>query len=170
MKNNKKYDYGMIVGKFSPIHIGHEKLIDKSLEICNKTLIIVTNSKNDTIDIYKRINLIKKIYSNEINLNKLDIVEFKNPTVFNLKYGDLLFEKYFKVMNNYPEVVIYGSDKDISFCFRKELIEKLTTIVVKRDDVSSTKVRTLLKENKNIKIKEMINEKIIKDIDKSILK
>ena len=165
-----KYNYSLIVGKFSPIHIGHEKLINKSLNISSKTLIFVTNSSSDKIDISKRINLIKRIYEKEISLNRLDIVEFKNPTVFNLEYGDLIFDKYYEVLNSFPEVIVYGNDKDISFCFREELIKKIDTIVVKRDSVSSTKVRELLSSNDNIKVKSLVNEKIVKYIDKNILK
>ena len=166
----KKYKYSVVVGKFSPIHVGHEKLINKALSISNKTLIFVTNSITDKIDIFKRINLIKKIYEEEINIGKLNIVEFKNPTIFNLNYGDLIFNKYYEILNEYPQVIIYGDDKDISFCFREELIKKLDTIVIKRDGTSSTKVRKLLQDDNNIKIKEIINKKIIKDINKKILK
>lgn len=166
----KKYKYSVVIGKFCPIHIGHEKLINKALNISSKTLIFVTNSITDKINIYKRISLIEKIYKNDIISGKLNIVEFKNPTIFNLSYGDLIFDKYYELTQNYPQVIIYGDDKDISFCFKEELINRLDTIVVKRDNISSTKIINLLKENNNIKIKDLINEKIIKDINKKILK
>lgn len=165
---DKKYNYALVVGKFDPIHIGHEKLINKALEVSIKTLVLVTNSAKEKISISKRIKLISNIYEKDILQNKLCVEEFINPSTFNLNYGDMLFDKYYNIFNSYPEVIIYGNDKDITFCFRKELISKIDSIIIKRDGNSSTKVRQLLKSNDNIKIKNMINEKIIEDIDKSI--
>lgn len=167
--NKKIYNYAVIVGRFEPIHLGHEKLINKALECSNKTLIMVTTSNKDIIDINKRIKLINVIYEEEIKDNKLEIVKFNNPKHFDLSYGDLIFKEYYNKLNNYPEVIIYGDDKDISKCFSDELIKKIDTVVVKRDGNSATKIRTLLKENKNIQINSLINKKLNNEITKSLL-
>lgn len=165
----KIYNNGLVVGRFEPIHLGHQKLIDKALEIADKTLIMVTTSKTDKIDIDKRINLIKMIYSNEIASGCLRVVKFNNPSHFDLSYGTYIFNEYYNATKTYPNVIIYGNDKDISKCFNDELISRLDTVVIKRDGNSSTLIRTLLKENKELQVKRLISKKIESKVNKAIL-
>ena len=41
----KQYKLGMVCGRFSHIHKGHELIINKSIELCEKTLILVGSSQ-----------------------------------------------------------------------------------------------------------------------------
>ena len=41
----KRYKLGLICGRFSPIHNGHKMIIDKSLEICDRTLVFVGSAQ-----------------------------------------------------------------------------------------------------------------------------
>lgn len=44
MSDTKKYDYAVFIGRFQPLHRGHEAIINKAFEISNHTLIIVGSS------------------------------------------------------------------------------------------------------------------------------
>jgi len=42
--NESKYDYAVFIGRFQPLHLGHEAIIRKGLEIANHVLIVVGSS------------------------------------------------------------------------------------------------------------------------------
>ena len=41
----KKYNLGLICGRFGPIHKGHQSIINTSIERCDKTLIFVGSAQ-----------------------------------------------------------------------------------------------------------------------------
>jgi len=41
----KKYDIGLLVGRFNVFHIGHKSLADLALTMCNKLLIFVGSAQ-----------------------------------------------------------------------------------------------------------------------------
>lgn len=45
---SKKYKTGLVVGKFSPLHIGHEYLIEKAIDLCEK--VVILSYSNPTFD------------------------------------------------------------------------------------------------------------------------
>ena len=46
---NKKYNYSVYIGRFSPMHLGHLEIIKQALDISNN-LIILLGSHNKPID------------------------------------------------------------------------------------------------------------------------
>lgn len=44
MNNSYKYDYAVFIGRFQPIHRGHEAVIRKALEVARHTILIVGSS------------------------------------------------------------------------------------------------------------------------------
>lgn len=38
---NKPYDTGLVVGRFQTFHIGHQRLIETALTLCDRVLILV---------------------------------------------------------------------------------------------------------------------------------
>ena len=47
----KKYKTGLVLGRFQTFHKGHEYIINKALEICDKVLVFIGSSdKSGTIE------------------------------------------------------------------------------------------------------------------------
>ena len=68
-----KYNIGLFHGRFEHVHKGHQKIIDRMLKECKKSIILVGNcqalrTERNPFTILERINLIKKIYGNKNNL------------------------------------------------------------------------------------------------------
>lgn len=43
---NKKYDFGIVIGRFQPFHLTHQKLIEYSLTLAEKTIVILGSARS----------------------------------------------------------------------------------------------------------------------------
>lgn len=167
---NKRFNLGMVVGRFEPIHLGHEKLIDISLNSCNKTALLVTYNKKDENNPYSLdyvMHLISKIYSDYIKDERLKIIPFKNDIEFNQKYGEKLINTVNSVFFQNPDCIVYGSDKNISKCFEENLRENLFEIKICREEynISATDIRNALQSNNLEFVRKNLDPKIYDEIE-----
>lgn len=167
----KKYNCGIVVGRFSPIHIGHEQLINIALGKCKKVVLIVTSKENiDEKNPYSlefRISLIEKIFKDQVNNGRLIITTFTENGKIDTRYGDSILRIVKEIANVDADYIIYGSDKDISKCFSKEAINNIHYDIIERSGipVSATTIRKALKENNSILLKKYLNSKIYNEIE-----
>lgn len=147
---------GFTIGKFAPLHKGHEYLINKALSEMDKVYILINNTDVTDFSLNKRAKWIKSIYP------QANIILGKNPPE---KYG--LDEESIKIQTDYlkqifkdiPVTHFYSSEE-----YGKYVARDLNVIdrrVPKLIPISATKIRSNLEENKkylekNI-YKEMLN-------------
>lgn len=43
---NKKYDFGIVIGRFQPFHLAHQKLIEHSLSLAEKVIVILGSARS----------------------------------------------------------------------------------------------------------------------------
>jgi bifunctional NMN adenylyltransferase/nudix hydrolase len=43
---NKQYDYGIVIGRFQPFHLAHQDLIQHSLSLAEKVIIILGSARS----------------------------------------------------------------------------------------------------------------------------
>ena len=43
---NKKYDYGIVIGRFQPFHLAHQSLIQHSLSLAEKVIVILGSARS----------------------------------------------------------------------------------------------------------------------------
>ena len=168
---NYKFNCGVIVGRFSPIHIGHEQLINEALKDCKQVVVIVTadnGSKDTTYSLDYRIHLVNKVYSNEIKNNRVIVVPFVSNQKLDTSYGDKIFELVERCTNRQADYIIYGSDKNITKCFSKEKIEKLYCNIVDRDliPISATMIRKMLKNDDRENLEKYLNICVLEEYEK----
>lgn len=169
----KPFKTGLIVGRFQHVHIGHEKLINIGLNLCDKLVIFVTYKDNketnrNPYDIEYRIKLLNIIYEKEIKENKLLIYPFKD---INLEdgvthlWGQAIIDTYIEHMNIRPECIIYGKDKNINKCFPPNIVSNITEIFVDRVtlQISATEMREYLINDDYDNWKKYANSKIHKE-------
>ncbi len=167
---------GVLLGRFQHIHIGHEKLIQIGLSICDKLLIFVgsANSKKDIrnpYDVEYRIKLIEKIYKKEIDdgriiIRKIDDITNENDLTY--LWGEHVIAEATKELYSRPECIIYGKDKNIFKCFSKNTVKNITEVLVDRDQlmISATKMREFLLNNDEVSWKMYSDEKIHMEYNK----
>ncbi|MBN2618606.1 MAG: adenylyltransferase/cytidyltransferase family protein [Spirochaetales bacterium] len=60
----KQYNYGLIIGKFMPLHSGHLSLIEYGLQYCERIKILLVISKNEPIEPELRYSWLIEHYKN----------------------------------------------------------------------------------------------------------
>lgn len=162
--SDKEEKYSLIVGRFEPIHKGHEKLIQLGLDKKTKVVIYVTENKLDIIPVQKRIELINILYKEQIEKGYIIVRKYINEEFRNQEYGMHIFDTFKKEFGKKPSILIYGSDKNLEKCFSKELLKDVETVASKRDGISATIVREYLRTKEYQKLKLIVNEKIFNEI------
>ena len=143
----KKYKTGLVLGRFQTFHKGHEYIINKALEICDKVLVFIGSSdKFGTIEnpfSYElREKLIKKIYENEIVENKLVISPLADLGAGNVtKWGDYLFCEAEKIYQTFKDKVKISFG--IGTFVTNDTKEKPLNIVIKLQYVNGRPVAKL---------------------------
>lgn len=167
--SDKSFNLGLVVGRFEPIHLGHEKLIDIALRACRKTALLVTYNEPDKNNPFSSdyiMHLIHKIYADQIKNGELQVIPFKNDIAFDEKYGEKILATVKGHFSENPDFIVYGSDKNISKCFCRDAVKRLFEVKVNRDDfhISATDIREALSENNIEFVKKYIDPKIHDEI------
>ena len=162
----KKYKTGLVLGRFQTFHKGHEYIINKALEICDKVLVFIGSSdKYGTIEnpfSYElREKLIKKIYGNEIVENKLIISPLADLGAGNVtKWGDYLFCEAEKILRK-VDCIVYGEESKCKSWFSERIKKSVNFIVISREDIkiNASTLREYMRNNDFEKWKEFVNKK-----------
>lgn len=64
MENKKEEKIGFTIGKFAPLHKGHQYLIETALKEMDKVIVVVYDTDVIDIETEKRANWIKELYPN----------------------------------------------------------------------------------------------------------
>ena len=137
---------GFTIGKFAPLHKGHQYLIEKGIKEMDKFYVVVYETDVIDIPIEQRAKWIKDIYP------EVHILLAKNPPS---QYG--LDEKSVKIQMDYlksilkdiPVTHFYNSEPYGKFVARDLNIEEVQ-VDRKREKyaITGTKIRKNVKENK----------------------
>lgn len=160
MKQNKKEEkIGFTIGKFAPLHKGHQYLIETALKEMDKFYIVIYETDVINIPIQTRANWIKKLYP------QVEILYAYHPPK---QYG--LDEKSVKIQMDYLLPIIQNLNCTHFYSSEKygEKVAKYLNIIDRRVDekreiipICATNIRENLEKNK-----EKIEDFIIKDIEK----
>ena len=162
----KKYKTGLVLWRFQTFHKGHEYIINKALEICDKVLVFIGSSdKSGTIEnpfSYElRERLIKKIYGTEIVENKLVISPLADLGAGNVtRWGDYLFCEAEKILEK-VDCIVYGEESKCKSWFSEKIKKSVNFIVISRDDIkiNASTLREYMRENDFESWKEFVNKK-----------
>ena len=115
--DTKKYRVGLVLGRFQPLHIGHETLIIKALEQCNKVIVCIGSaqlSKTRTNPLSKmdRYYMIRDCFASEVYDGRLLIFPLNDREKYS---NDSSFGEYIMSQleaNGYPlpEAIFEGQE------------------------------------------------------------
>jgi len=149
----KKYDVGLLVGRFNVFHIGHKSLADLALTMCDRLLILVGSSQEsgtlrNPFYVYTRMEMIRAIYP-ESNVIIKPLPDLTNENDITPIWGKYVLQKTYEILQKYPDAMIYGNDECRSGWFDPEDIKDMTEIVVSRSNIliSATELRQLMVDN-----------------------
>lgn len=175
-----KMRLGIYVGSFNPVHNGHISIVNYLIKnkYVDKIEIIPTGNywdKNNLISINDRINMLK-FYENDniiINstLNNLEytyqILREFNDEIYLIVGADILPKFYLwknidEILEN-KIIVINRNDIDVNR-YIEEFNNKDNFIVIndlKTIDISSTKIRELVKDDKKKELKKLLDINVV---------
>ena len=131
---------GFTIGKFAPLHKGHQFLIETAIAEMDEVYIVVYETNKINIPLEHRANWIKKMYPS------VNIILAKNPP---MQYG--LDEKSIKIQNDYlkkmikniPVTHFYSSEKYGEFVARDfNVVNRLVDIKRVNVNISATEIRS----------------------------
>jgi cytidyltransferase-like protein len=170
MINMHEFKTAIVLGRFQHIHIGHERLINIGLSLCDKVLVFVGSAQEsgtvrNPYDYNFRVKVISEIYKDEIAVGRVIISPLKDMTNENdltPKWGRYVLDKSTEVLGQRPEVMIYGKDKNRRKCFSKADMNDITEVFVNRKQIkiSATVIRELLKNDNEKEWQKYVNSKI----------
>lgn len=149
----KLYNLGVICGRFSHMHIGHENLINHSILLCNKTLILLGSAQEEKtlrnpFSYSTREKAIKEVYP---DWEKKGIVikplyDMTNEYDITHEWGMYLKNTIEKYCGSFADLLITGDDKSRSECFTQKDLEHTSNLIVARkiDPISATDLRAML--------------------------
>lgn len=149
---------GFTIGKFAPLHKGHQYLIEKGIKEMDEFYVVIYETNVIKIPIEERAKWIKDIYPN------VKILYAKNPPS---QYG--LDEKSVKIQTDYLKSIIkkipvthfYSSELYGKFVARDLQIEEIEVDRLrKKYSISATQIRNNMEENKKYLEKDIYKELI----------
>ena len=169
----KKYNLGLICGRFSPIHKGHQLIINTSIEKCNKTLIFVGSAQEsgtlrNPFSADFRIDLLRKVYpnKNEVQIEKLD--DMTNEYDINSIWGQYVIDKTIEATGKKADAIISGNDESRKDWFSESQMRKVKEILVDRRkiSISATLLRGYILINDKKEYVKYVPEEIIPEFDR----
>ncbi len=163
MISGKNYGLGFIVGRFQVFHLGHASLIRKSMEMADKTIVLVGSAdKRRTMDnpfsFEERKAMIQKVFPDVIVLPLDDIGVGNVPS-----WGDYLFKSILEKEGRYPDLYVCGNEAKVDMWFDERKKDHLHIERVERSDIpiSATQLRNDIVQGK----KESFLKYVPKELD-----
>lgn len=135
---------GFTIGKFAPLHKGHETLIEKGIKENDEFYILINETDLSNIPIETRAEWIRNLYPTA------HVILGKNPPKqFGMDEESIKIQTdYLKEMfKNIPVTTFYSSEEYGKYVARDLNVENV--IIKKEIPISATAIRSNPKENKN---------------------
>lgn len=166
----KQFRTTLILGRFQPLHIGHQYLINTALSISDSVLVLIGSSQEESTNrnpfsYSLRKEMLLRVYGDRIKIAPLKDLGLGDVT----GWGDYLLSEARKIAPDL-DCFLFGEEKKCERWFSKEVKEKITFYKVTRDKikVNATKLRELLRDGNIEKIKTMMDSKLTPLIPKLI--
>ena len=163
----KKYNVSLVVGRFQPIHIGHEAIINKALELSNEVIIFIGSADkeheiNNPFTYEFRKSMIELIYQEEIEKGLIKIYPLNDIGEGNvIAWGDYMISEALKYSSKI-DLFVSGHEAKIDLWFNEEYKKNISFVKVSREDIkiSATQLRDYIYNNEYDEFKKYVNNKL----------
>ena len=158
----KAYKLGITIGRFQTFHKGHQAIIDKAIELCDKVGVFIGSSQesgtNKNPFTYEmRESILKKIYGNRISIYPLPDIGVGN----NSKWGDYVLDNVIEKFGEAPDLLISGKEeRRIDWFDSVKGLSIAELYIPKTIDISASKMRELFIRNEFDTWKEFCDERL----------
>lgn len=152
---------GLILGRFAPLHIGHEYLINYALSKCDLLLIFVGSANNNSFHnpfSYKtRELMIKSVFKDRVIVYPLNDLGVGNVNA----WGDYLISSALKIVPKI-DIYFYGEEEKCNLWFNDEIKKTIKFESVDRNfiNIHGTDLRKFIRENDEESFKKYTSKSI----------
>lgn len=152
----KKYKCGLYVGRFQPIHIGHESIIRKMLDECEQIIIAIgsaqeSGTKRNPFTFEQRADLIMNVFYRECLNCRISIIPIRDRErpANDASWGDYVFQNVWDAIRRVPDTVYEGEEDERNTWYDNLDVD---VVSVSRSDipVSATALREALSDDGDV--------------------
>ena len=145
----KAYKLGIVIGRFQTFHRGHQMIIDKALELCERVGVFIGSSQesgtNKNPFTYEmRESILKKIYGDTIEIYPLPDIGVGN----NARWGDYVLENVTARFGELPDLFVSGKEvRRIEWFDSVDGLKIAELYIPKTIDISAGRMREMFVNN-----------------------
>ena len=152
----KKYKCGLYIGRFQPIHIGHESIIRKMLEECEQVIIAIGSAQEsgtmkNPFTFEQRADLIINIFYQYVIAGRMSVIPLRDRVTpsNDASWGDYVFRNVHNIIGMLPDVVYEGEETERNTWYDNWNID---IVRVPRSDIpiSATQLREAILKNEDM--------------------
>lgn len=162
----KKFNLGLVLGRFQHLHNGHREIIEISRKLCQKTLLLIgscqeSGTLRNPFEFEIRKKVICRIYQEDDVLIG-GLRDLTNENDISFEWGKYILENVEKMYGTKPDLMIYGKDESRKGWFSDEDSQNFSEMVVARNKIkiSATELRECLVQNDKERWKQYVPEEI----------
>ena len=166
------YKAGLVIGRFQPLHKGHEFLIKQALYLCDKVYIYIgsaqeSETETNPYSYYERKLFILSVFEKEFKKGRIIINPLYDQGIGNCpSWGQYVLDVFKSDNECLPDLYITGCEKERSSWFTNEIAPNMDELRLTRHNIqiSGTECRSALKECQIDIINKYISNKVYKVI------
>ena len=163
----KQYNYGLVCGRFQTFHLGHEKLIDTALDMCEKVLVFIgsaqeSGTERNPYDIELRKRILRAVYGDRKDLILEGLDDLTNENDITPVWGRYVLDNTIRIIGRAPDVIIFGNDEERGKWFDDDDIQGIDQYEIPRGNIpiSATMIRQMMIDDERDNWERWVNPKI----------
>ena len=147
----KQYEFGLVCGRFQTFHLGHKKLIDTALSMCEKVLVFIgsaqeSNTERNPYDAEFRKRILRAVYGEREDLILEGLNDLTNENDITPEWGRYVLDNAIKVIGRAPDVIIFSNDEERGKWFSSSDMQGIDEYEIPRGNIpiSATMVRQMM--------------------------
>lgn len=159
---NKPYKLGFLVGRFQPLHSGHEDMINRAVELCDRVGVFIGSSNEsgtskNPFTYETREEMLKNVFGDSICVCSLPDIGVGN----NSTWGDYVLKNVVDRFGEMPELLISGKEaRRVSWFDSVEGASIAELYIPKTIDISASQMREHFIDNDVESWKKYTNPKL----------
>ena len=166
----KLYNYGLIVGRFQILHIGHTQMVQTALNLCDKVVVYIGSSQEENtyenpFSYNLREDMFNKVFEKEVSQKRLIIRPLPDIGAGNNDiWGRYVLGTFEAEFHKQPDLYITGCEKNRSSWFNNEIAPKVDELIITRNhiDISASDCRRMIKSGAFTSVQDYIPEQLWK--------
>ena len=162
----KKFNLGLVLGRFQHLHNGHREIIEISRKLCQKTLILIgscqeSGTLRNPFEFEIRKKVICRIYQEDDVLIG-GLRDLTNENDISFEWGKYILENVAQKYGQKPDLMVYGRDEARKGWFSEEDNRYFSELIVAREkiQISATQLRNYLVQEEKEKWQQYVPEEI----------